>query len=430
MIEIKDKYNCCGCGACEQICPKHCITLNDDEEGFLYPAVDLKTCIDCKLCEKVCHELHPYSTREPEKVLAAINKDENIRMKSSSGGIFYVLAAKTINDGGVVFGARFDDNWQVVLDYAETLEDIVPFMGSKYVQARTDSAFRNAKVFLDQNRKVLFSGTPCQIAALNQYLRKDYENLTTVDFVCHGVPSPKVWGMYLNEIVSSVNNIKDVKFRNKSTGWKNFNFKLSYNDVSKSYCIVSHHRENPYMKVFLNDVILRPSCYDCKAKCGRSKSDITVADFWGIQEEIPIMDDDKGTGLVMINTGKGMNSLEWSSIVYKESSLDIASKYNQGLSPNTKIHPKRERFFANLNSTNSVIDLMEESVKPSFICRTRLLLHRIKGKLKSLVGGGHDISTLDLSTLELSSHDFCVKSINFRNKKEGWSNYGMQIEIN
>lgn len=393
MISIEDKTFCCGCSACAMKCPKHCITMQSDSEGFLYPVVNEAECINCGLCEKVCHELHPYDERKPLNVYAAINKDEKVRMKSSSGGIFYLLADKTISEGGVVFGARFDDDWQVVLDYAETMEGVKPFMGSKYVQARTDSAYKGCETFLKQGRKVLFSGTPCQIAGLHHYLRKEYEDLTTVDFVCHGVPSPKVWGRYLGEVVKvGKQAINDVKFRNKGDGWKKFNFVLSYNQKEKSYSLCSWHQQNHYMRAFLSDMILRPSCHDCRAKQGRSHSDITIADFWGINIEMPEMDDDKGTGLVLVNTDKGRQALDWSKVIMKESSIEVASKYNAGLSSLTKPHPKRKEFFAALDASPNVINLIDKSLRPTFKKRLRMALRNykrlIKKTLSTLVEGG------------------------------------------
>ena len=393
MISIEDKTLCCGCSACTMKCPKHCITMQADSEGFLYPVVNEAECIDCGLCEKVCHELHPYDERKPLNVYAAINKDEQVRMNSSSGGIFYLLAEKAISEGGVIFGARFDEDWQVVIDYAETLEDVKPFMGSKYVQARTATAYRDAETFLKQGRKVLFSGSPCQIAGLHHYLRKDYDNLTTVDFVCHGVPSPKVWQRYLDEVVKAGKQaINDVKFRNKGNGWKKFNFVLSYNHDSKSYSLSSWHQQNHYMRAFLSDMILRPSCHDCRAKQGSSRSDITIADFWGIDREIPDMDDDKGTGLVLVNTEKGRQALDWSKVTMKESSIEVASKYNGGLSSLTRPHPKRTEFFAALETSSSVIALIDKSLRPPLIRRIRTALRRykelIKKTLKKLMGGG------------------------------------------
>lgn len=393
MISIEDKTLCCGCSACAMKCPKHCITMQADSEGFLYPVVNEAECIDCGLCEKVCHELHPYDERKPLNVYAAINNDEEIRLKSSSGGIFYLLAEKTISEGGVVFGARFDDEWQVMLDYAERPEGVQPFMGSKYVQARTANAYKDAETYLKQGRKVLFSGSPCQIAGLHHYLRKEYEDLTTVDFVCHGVPSPKVWQRYLDEVVTSGKQaINDVKFRNKSNGWKKFNFVLSYNNEEKSYSLCSWHQQNHYMRAFLSDMILRPSCHECRAKQGSSHSDITIADFWGIHIEMPEMDDDKGTGLVLVNTEKGRNALNWSKVTKKESSIEVASKYNGGLSSLTKPHPKRADFFAALEESSSVIDLIDKSLRPPFKSRVRMALRRykqlIKRALKKLIGGG------------------------------------------
>ena len=392
MIQITNKIDCCGCSACAMKCPKHCITMQADNEGFLYPVVNEADCIDCGLCEKVCHELHPYEERKPQNVYAAINKDEEIRLKSSSGGIFYLLAEKTITEGGVVFGARFDDQWQVVIDYADTLEGIKPFMGSKYLQARTATAFKDAEAFLKQGRKVLFSGSPCQIAGLHHYLRKEYDNLTTVDFVCHGVPSPKVWQRYLDEVVTSGKQaINDVKFRNKSNGWKKFNFVLSYHKEEKTYSLCSWHQQNHFMRAFLSDMILRPSCHECRAKQGCSHSDITIADFWGINIEMPEMDDDKGTGLVLVNTEKGRQALDWSQVTKKESSIEVASKYNGGLSSITKPHPKRAEFFAALDASPSVIDLIDKSLRPSFKRRVRLALRRykqlIKRTLKKFMGG-------------------------------------------
>lgn len=391
MIEILDKTLCCGCASCVTACPKNCITLHEDKEGFLYPKVDRNTCVNCGLCEKVCHELHPYEKRKPQKVLAVINKDEAIRMASSSGGIFYLLAEKTVSEGGVVFGARFDEHWQVTLDYAETLEDIRVFMGSKYVQARTGTAYNDAAIFLKQGRKVLFSGSPCQIAGLHHYLRKEYNNLTTVDFVCHGVPSPKVWERYLNEIVMNVHNINDVKFRNKNNGWKKFNFVLSYDKDGKNYTLCSYHQENHYMRAFLSDMILRPSCHECKAKEGRSNSDITIADFWGVDREIPEMDDDKGTGLVLVNTDKGYTSLDWNKVKCEETNIEIVLKYNKGLAAKTIPHPKREQFFALLDNSSSVVELVTFSLRPPFKKRIRLTGYKrsLKKFLMKLTWGGN-----------------------------------------
>lgn len=199
MINILNKQDCCGCSACVQRCPKQCISLHEDEEGFLYPKVNLDTCIDCGLCEKVCPVLHQAEERVPLEVFAAKNPNEQIRMESSSGGVFTQLAEQTIEAGGVVFGVKWNEHFEAVHAYTETKEGLSAFRGSKYVQSRVGATFKQAEQFLKQGRQVLFSGTPCQIAALKLFLRKDYENLLAVDFICHGTPSPGVFRWYLSE---------------------------------------------------------------------------------------------------------------------------------------------------------------------------------------------------------------------------------------
>lgn len=246
MIQIKDKSACCGCSACVQICPKRCIVLKEDKEGFLYPVVNQTLCIECGKCEKACPELHPFDAGESLKAYAAKHPDDAVRAESSSGGIFTLLADAVIDAGGVVFGARFDNDWSVVHDFTETHEGLQAFRGSKYVQSRIGSTYEQAERFLKSGRKVLFTGTPCQIAGLKRYLHKEYENLWAVDFVCHGVPSPLVWKKYLEEtiarqcekntvllhsksLVSERNSIAHewmrkidaISFRNKNLGWKN-----------------------------------------------------------------------------------------------------------------------------------------------------------------------------------------------------------------
>lgn len=383
MINIIEKVNCCGCAACVQKCPKQCISLQEDNEGFLYPKVNTETCIDCGICEKVCPVLNPYEACEPHQVFAAINKDEKIRMESSSGGIFSLLAEPIIRDGGVVFGARFDEEWQVTLDYTENIEGLSAFRGSKYVQARTGNTYKQCEQFLKEGRKVLFTGSPCQIAGLHHYLRKEYENLVSCDFVCHGVPSPKVWRMYLEEVVEGGNRaICDISFRNKDNGWKAFNFKISYNSNSKATTFSSCHRDNLFMRAFLRDMILRPSCHNCKAKQGRSKSDITIADFWGIDKSHPEMDDDKGTGLIIIYSEKGKSSLAWSQIEYIQAKYNEASSFNNGLKPSMPVHPNRTKFFKKLDKTNNIIKLIMECTKPSMKQKFRHVLAFAKMLMK------------------------------------------------
>lgn len=200
MIKIEDKKKCCGCTACVQVCPKQCIDLIEDTEGFLYPKVNKKSCVECGACENVCPFTFTLQPRmNPLVSYAAKNRDEDVRKESSSGGIFTALAENVINEGGVVFGVRFDEKWNPVFDYTETVDGLAAFRGSKYVQSTVGDSFKQVRSFLKANRKVLFSGTPCQVAGLKLFLRHEYDNLLTVEVVCHGVPSPGVWRKYLGE---------------------------------------------------------------------------------------------------------------------------------------------------------------------------------------------------------------------------------------
>lgn len=341
MVNIKDKHECCGCTACISICPKDCISMSEDKEGFLYPVVDSVKCIDCGLCEKVCPVLHPLKNEAEPLVYAAINNDESIRMQSSSGGIFTLLAEYVIDRGGVVFGACFDRDWNVVHDYTETKEGLAKFRGSKYVQSNLGNSFSQVKTFLNSGREVLFSGTPCQVAGLKSYLRKPYSNLLAVDLVCHGVPSPEVWRKYLQETVcreygikknkSAVNQcdyISDISFRSKDKGWKKYNIKIIFRNGKFE---MMPYFENPYMNVFLSDLSLRPSCYACPAKLYNLQSDITLADFWGVNKIVPYIDDDKGCGLLLVHNKEMMNFLYRLDCELLRQQFDSVVKYNPSM---------------------------------------------------------------------------------------------------
>lgn len=383
MISVTDKHQCCGCGACVQRCPKQCITLQADSEGFLYPCVDADACIDCGLCEKVCPFIHPYEERKPKEVLAAINKDEEVRLQSSSGGIFTLLAESVIDEGGVVFGARYDEDWQVTLDYTEIKAGLATFRGSKYVQARTGETYKQCEQFLKEGRKVLYAGTPCQIAGLKHFLRKDYDNLLTIDIVCHGVPSPKVWGRYLDEIKDKSNlRIESIEFRNKTyDGWKKFNFVISYQEGLREHTIHTPFYSDPYMKAFLGNLDLRPSCHSCQANANRSHSDITIADFWGIERHLPAMDDDKGTGLVLINTEKGKAALDLSKVLYQPTTYETAVKDNPPIFKSVAPHPNRASFFKKLDKSSSLITLIEQKLQPTFVQKFQTHYRRLKAAI-------------------------------------------------
>lgn len=352
MIKIDNKKDCCGCSSCVQACPQKCISFSEDREGFCYPKVNHKQCIECGLCEKACPILQHKnkSMQQPIKVYAAKNKNKEIRRHSSSGGIFTLLAEETIKQGGVVFGARFDEKWDVLHDYTETIDGLASFRGSKYVQSRIGDNYQKARKFLKEGRKVLFSGTPCQIAGLKSFLRKEYENLLCVDFVCHGIPSPKVWHYYLKSYSKKRDQIDNIVFRDKTHGWKNYSVVISLSSKSSEEDPANASRsqifkKDPFMNVFLQNISIRPSCYDCQFRSLKSGADITIGDFWGIERINPAFDDDKGVSLVIINTEKGQNTFNIEEAITEEHSFQEACKYNNSLIASSEPHPLRFFFF-------------------------------------------------------------------------------------
>ena len=406
MIHIEKKSDCCGCSACVQKCPKQCISLVEDSEGFLYPEVVAAECVGCGLCEKVCPWTNRPEKLQPKEVLAVKNRNDEERMDSSSGGVFVALARETISRGGVVFGAVFDGKWEVRHACAETLEDVRPMMGSKYVQSRVGDSYRQVERYLKEGQEVLFVGSPCQVAGLNAYLRKDYPSLLSVDFLCHGVPSPGVWRRYLDETfysahravagkntvlsvpLKSVPVITGIEFRDKKMyGWKKFSFVVRGKSASKadrnSVLLSAMHKDDAFMRGFLSDIYLRPSCYECKCKNGVSHSDLTIADYWGINRLMPDFDDDKGVGLVLVNTGKGKAVFEGLDMETRTSNLADAGHGNGGFKEKVKMHPKRGAFFKDLSRGKTVSDAVDHALHVPICMR---LLRRIGGKMRSLIG--------------------------------------------
>lgn len=368
MLSLSSKSQCCGCTACASECPKQCIRMVEDKEGFLYPQINTIVCVDCGLCEKVCPVLHPVQIKEKPAVFAAVNNNFEIRMQSSSGGIFTLLAEQTIKKGGVVFGVCFDEKWKVVHQHTETLEGLSCFRGSKYVQSDMGTSLQDAKRFLDQGREVLFSGTPCQIAGLKNYLRKSYPTLLTVEVACHGVPSPKVWKSYL----SGKRNIRCINFRSKIQGWKDFRLELIYADGS----VESASLESDfYMKAFLFNLSLRPSCYACATKIKNSQSDIVIADFWGIDQIKPEIDDNKGCSLVIVNKSEILPLLCRLDCHLYLQSFDSAIKYNRAIVESFH-EPVNRKFFFWLLSRYSFSTAYRMARSNNIICRLLRTLYR------------------------------------------------------
>lgn len=349
MINIGDKLNCTGCSACLNICPKQCIFMNIDDEGFWYPVIDEERCMECNLCEKVCPLLNKMEYNNNPTAYACINNDLGIRQESSSGGIFTLVAEQIIARGGVVFGARFDDDFNVVHAYVETREELRVLRGSKYLQSRIGETYKEVKKFLGQGKKVLFSGTPCQVAGVKSFLGSTYENLFTIDIICHGVPSPKVWQKYIEyreEVAGSKS--RKIAFRRKNEGWKIYSLSFTFQN-GKEY--IQPYNRDLYMRVFLEDICLRPSCYNCQFKTLNRESDITLADFWGIQKICLEMDDDKGASLIFVNSEMGQEMFKniMETITFKEVNINEAVFYNSAAIKSAKYNPKRKDFFRNLD---------------------------------------------------------------------------------
>lgn len=303
MLPTKD---CTGCSACVHICPKSCISMLADTNGFLYPLINNDLCVKCGICEKNCPVLNKTQEEIKDNIISYATKANNntIRENSSSGGIFSVIAEKVLESNGIVYGAAFDENFTVKHISISSLDDLDLLRRSKYVQSDLNDSFLGVEKNLKNKKTVLFTGTPCQIEGLLAYLKKPYENLITMDFVCHGVPSPKVWEYYKNILQKQYNSpITNVNFRDKSLGWNNSSVRLEFEN-GNVYCNTFH--QDPYMKAFLANLDLRECCYTCKFKSLKHKSDITVADYWGIDKIAPTLNDDKGISFVLINSNKGV----------------------------------------------------------------------------------------------------------------------------
>ena len=374
MIILSSKYDCCGCEACAQRCTQNAIKMVRDKEGFLYPEIDMHICTDCGLCEKVCPLLNQNEQKVPIVTYAAQNKNEAIRIQSSSGGIFTLLATAIVKNGGIVFGAKFNEQWEVVHNSAETIEDLAKFRGSKYVQSRIKDNYIKVEQFLKQGRQVLFSGTPCQIAGLKRYLIKDYQNLICIDIICHGVPSPMVWRQYIKAQDNA--QISQISMRDKTNGWKLFGMKI----VSEENTICNETlQENLFLKVFLKNLCLRPSCYKCSTLSGKSNSDITIADFWGIQHIHPEFDDDKGCNLVLINSEKGLNFFNKLECDKIESDFNTAIKYNPSYFKSVSEPKYRQYFFDNFGKFGfSIYNKIQKEQQPS-------LIRRIASRIKRMI---------------------------------------------
>ena len=377
MINLTNKENCSGCHACSNICPVGCITMMTDREGFVYPEVDKKKCINCNKCTNVCNIINPIVSNNIPKAYACYNKNEDIRLNSSSGGIFTLIAEYILDLKGVVFGAAFDKDFTVKHIEVTEKEQLNLLRGSKYVQSKIGDTYKFVKKYLDGGRAVLFTGTPCQIDGLIKFLGgKEYDKLYTQDIICHGVPSPKVWRDYVSHIKQGLDcDVDNITFRNKDNGWINYSIRFN----SQSGVIYNSVFRNDYfMTGFIKNLYLRPSCYNCHSKSINRNSDITLADFWGIDNIVPEMNDDKGTSLIFVNTDKGtklFNNIS-EKIVYQKVDYREAVKYNSSAYVSVHKPKHRDKVIKKINCRN-FDKIIERYTTTSFLGKCRIKLNII-----------------------------------------------------
>lgn len=377
---------CTGCGACATVCPAGCIQMEADKEGFLRPVVQEENCIGCNLCQRTC----PILTRAvPDSnntiAYAAIHENEQIRYGSTSGGIFSLLCDWIFDRGGIVFGAAYDERFAVTHYHAESSEEISRLRGAKYAQSRLGDTYAQVHKQLEQDRYVLFSGTPCQVGGLLAYLGKDYEKLVLVDLICHGVPSPKLWQHYID-----YRSIQDacgqkpcaINLRSKETGWPGYSIRFTYPD-GQVYSTLNS--QDPYLRGFVGNLYLRPSCYNCHFKGSVRDSDFTLGDYWGVWGQLPEYHDGKGTSLVLLHTPKAKQLWEKLAGQMRFSEVEVSAALTENPSAlvSSAQTEKREAFFARYEQEDfhelisELLPKPKAPAKRSFVKRAVSKLYRI-----------------------------------------------------
>lgn len=370
-FDICCKEICSGCSACANVCPVNAISMKPDSEGFIYPDIDFEKCINCGKCRKICPVANKTTdTEQIPTVYAAVNADEDVRLNSSSGGLFTAFAEKVIDDGGVIFGAGFGEHLKILHQMCSEKKDLDVLRRSKYAQSEIGNTYREAKEQLEDGKKVLFVGTPCQIGGLLAYLGKPYDNLITMDFICHGVPSPKVWEKFVSSKESKyTSKAVSASFREKKDGWKPYYMSIKFENADKYSCVIP---KDPYLRGFVSDLYLRPACAKCSFKLTHRQSDITLADFWGIEKSDSAFNDNKGVSLVMIHSAKGeeiFSSLS-DKVSFEKSDYDFATADNPSYLRSAHHSLFREEFFKALDN-NSVENLVDKYCGDGIVSKIR-----------------------------------------------------------
>ena len=393
MITLfNEKKNCCGCGACENICPKKAISMKEDEYGFIYPEINHDLCIECHLCEKVCHFQSRTDYSNEHKAYAAVTKNQEILMNSTSGGIFTTIALEFIKDGGYVAGSIYDEDFNVIHIVSNKVEDVYKMQGSKYVQSSINDTYFQIRKLLLQKEKVLFSGTPCQVDGLYGYLQKDYDNLYTIDIVCHGVPSNKLFQDYLNSIHTDDEKIIDIKFRDKSQSWGTFGY-INFKTKNGKRKIKINSGVSEYYYLFSQGSVFRDSCYSCKYASMHRPANLTIGDYWGIETvESSLlkrkgMDVDKGISLIICNDAQGNKLIDKYHVNFNiySTTLENVSKFNHNLNQPSILPSNRDNILNAYSQSFNLVakdiskDLKKESLKFSI---KKIVPNQLKTTLK------------------------------------------------
>lgn len=390
MIDKVSVQECAICGACINACPVDAISLDKVHLDFRYPQINEDICIHCNRCEKACPILG--NKGKPDEgypvAFAAKSENDSMRMRSSSGGVFYELADQMLRDGGYVCGAVFDDEFHVKHILSNAKEDILRMMGSKYAQSDVGYCYREVKDVLEKGCKVLFSGCPCQVAGLRTFLGKEYPNLFLVELICHGIPSDHMLQTYIGMQERKYGaRLTRMEFRNKKKGWHRSSVRMEFEN-HRIYSIP--YTADAYTIGFLRNITLKSSCYDCHFRNFVAGSDITLGDFWGAEVELP-EDDNKGISAILVNSGKGMDIIDRCNLALTPANVETVIKYNKNLLCSAALSPQRSLFYASADTNGlekAIRRYLEESTIQKLKRQSRYALrciwHTIRGKGKPL----------------------------------------------
>ena len=370
-LTVKQKNTCYGCSACEQICPQKAISFAPDEEGFLYPVLDENKCVSCGLCKLSCPYDNEKTDTEPFGVYAAQNKNKEELLRSSSGGMFSVFAQEALSKGGVVVGCAFTEDLKAEHTVAFDKSGVDKMHGSKYVQSNMGDVYSQVKAILEDGKNVFFTGTPCQVDGLKRYLRKPYDNLLTVDLVCHGVPSPALLEEYISSTEKVNGQLQGLQFRNKArNGWRSEGTLTFKNGKEKSF---SPFRDSYYNLYYMKNCVSRISCYSCKYASPSRVGDVTIGDFWNASDFLEEKAYKNGISVLLVNTQKGKRVFEdiRDKLFIYETDIQTAQKGNGRLVKGGEIPQNRSSFYKKVKENG-----YEETVKQE--CKYTYLVPFIK----------------------------------------------------